>query len=286
MFNLKYLTSGRQQTMKQLDKLHREGIHGRPNFFPWFKEHVNPHLISGLSMTCIMFNHLTYLIGSQYVLAGNVHVDLRQLSYESVIAKSYGRYDFNGFHFRSTVFEASCPLAATTNIGVVMRVIDAEGHESTYYKIIKNIIEYNFAGNKNLKIVFFDCDWFDPNHGTRENQFGMVDVKHVHRLHGCDPFVLTHQVEEVYYMWYPCKKLSAWWVVYRVNPREWLHTPDDSSYHENQVAARDVDEVYQDGELSYSFNIDLDSALNSLLGDANDVIVPEQRKQALRKKQT
>jgi hypothetical protein len=75
-------------------------------------------------------------------------------------------------------------------------------------------------------------------------------------------------------------------VVYRVNPREWLHTPDDSSYHENQVAARDVDEVYQDGELSYSFNIDPDSALNSLLGDANDVIVLEQRKQALRKKQT
>jgi hypothetical protein len=64
-----------------------------------------------------------------------------------------------------------------------------------------------------------------------------------------------------------------------VNPREWLHTPNDSSYHKNQVAAREVDEVYQDDELSCSFNIDPDSALHSLLGNANDVTVPEQRKQ-------
>jgi hypothetical protein len=113
-----------------------------------------------------MFNHLTYLIGSQCLLASNVHADLRQLSYRSVGAKSYDRYDVNRFHFRATVFEVSHPLASTTNIGVVTRVVDVEGHESKYYGIIKNIIEYNFAGNKNLKIMFFNCDWFDPNHGT------------------------------------------------------------------------------------------------------------------------
>jgi hypothetical protein len=111
-------------------------------------------------------------------------------------------------------------MAATTNIGVVTRAVDAEGHESKYYGIIKNIVEYNFAGNKNFKIVFFNCDWFDPNHGTRENEFGMVEVKYTHQLHGCDPFVLAQQVEQVYYVSYPCEKLSVWWVVYRVNPRE------------------------------------------------------------------
>jgi hypothetical protein len=116
------------------------------------------------------------------------------------------------------------------------------------------------------------------------NEIGMVEVKHAHRLYGCDPFVLAHQVEQVYYMSYPCEKLSAWWVVYRVNPCEWLHTPDDFGYHENQVPARVVDEVYQDDELPCSFHIVPDSALNSLLSDANDVIVPEQRKQSLRKK--
>jgi hypothetical protein len=200
--------------------------------------------------------------------------DLRQLLYGSIVAKSYGRYNINGFRFRSTIFEASHPLAATTNTGVVTRVVDAEGHESKYYGIIKHIIEYNFAENKNLKTVFFDCDWFDPKQGTRENKFGMVEVKHTHRLHDCDPFVLAHQVEQVYYMSYPCEKLTAWWVVYRVNPHERLHTHDDSGYHENQVPAGEVDEVYQDDELPCSFNIDPELALNSLLDDANDVTVP------------
>jgi hypothetical protein len=39
-----------------------------------------------------------------------------------------------------------------------MRAFDADGHESKYYGVIKNIIEYSFARNKNMKIVFFDCD--------------------------------------------------------------------------------------------------------------------------------
>jgi hypothetical protein len=130
--------------------------------------------------------------------------------------------------------------------------------------------------------VFFDCDWIDSYHGTRENNFGMVEVKHARRLRGCDPFVLAHQVEQVYYVSYLCEKRSAWWVVYRVNPRERLHTPDNSGYHENQVSDGELDEVYQDDELPCSFNINPDLALNSLVGDANDVTLPEQRKQTLR----
>jgi hypothetical protein len=99
MFNSKYLPSGRQPIAKYLDKLRQEGIHGGPNFITWFKEHVNPHLTSGLSVTCIMFNHLTYLIGSQCVLVGNVYADLHQLLYRSVVAKSYGQFDINEFRF-------------------------------------------------------------------------------------------------------------------------------------------------------------------------------------------
>jgi hypothetical protein len=54
----------------------------------------------------------------------------------------------------------------------VTRAIDAEGRETNYYGII------SFAANKELKVVFFDCDWFDSNNGTRQNQFDMVEVKH------------------------------------------------------------------------------------------------------------
>jgi hypothetical protein len=69
-----------------------------------------------------------------------------------------------------------------------------------------------------------------------------------------------------------------------VNPHEWLLTPDNSGYHENQEPAGEVDEVYQDDELPCSFHIDPNLALNSLLSDANDVTVLEQRKQSIRKK--
>jgi hypothetical protein len=105
MFNSKYLSSSRQPMVRQLDKLCGEEIHGGANFLTWFREHVNPYLTSDLSMICIMFNHLTFVIGSQCVLAGNVHADLRQLLYRSIAAKSYGRYDINGFCFRSTIFK-------------------------------------------------------------------------------------------------------------------------------------------------------------------------------------
>jgi hypothetical protein len=101
----------------------------------------------------------------------------------------------------------------------------------------------------------------------------MIEVKHADRLSDYDPFILAHQVEHMYYMSYLYKKLIAWWVVYKVNPRERLHTPGDAGYHENQVEAAEANEVYQDDELSCSFNIDPNSTLESLLGDANDVTV-------------
>jgi hypothetical protein len=96
----------------------------------------------------------------------DVQPDLRQLAYRLVKVRSYGRYDINGFRFYSTVFEDLRPLMATTNSGVVMRAIDVEGHKTNYYGIINKILEFSFAGNKELKVVFFDCDWFDNNNKT------------------------------------------------------------------------------------------------------------------------
>jgi hypothetical protein len=81
----------------------------------------------------------------------DIHEDLRQLSYRLVKVRSYGRYDVNGFHFRSTQFVALRPLRATTTTGVVMRTIDAEGWETNYYRIINYILEFNFTRNKELR---------------------------------------------------------------------------------------------------------------------------------------
>jgi hypothetical protein len=43
-------------------------------------------------------------------------------------------------------------------------------------------------------------------------------------------YILAHQVDQVYFSTYPCKKLSTWMVVYNVNPRERLYTTGEDDY--------------------------------------------------------
>jgi hypothetical protein len=157
--------SDRQPTQKQLGNMRRSGIQGRPNFVTWFKEHA--------------------------LLASNVHPDLRQLSYEYITIRRYGRYNDNGFHFHSTIFEDARTLSATCNTGVVVRAVDDEGWEINYYGIIKDILELTFGGDKDLRAVFVYCDWFDPTLGTPKNKYGMVQIKHEERVRGHDNFVLV-----------------------------------------------------------------------------------------------
>jgi hypothetical protein len=121
----------------------------------------------------------------------NVSNDLRQLSLSQVKALEYSRYNINGYHFRTVKLGASHPLAATTNSGLVTSGKDATGHVADYYSIPKNIIEYMFGGAKELKVVFFQCDWFDPINGTRVDEFGMVEVKHEVLYSGSD-LLLAH----------------------------------------------------------------------------------------------
>jgi hypothetical protein len=114
----------------------------------------------------------------------NVSNDLRQLSLGQVKALEYGRYDINGYRFWMTKLEASHPLDATINNGVVANGEDASGLAVDYYGVLQKIIEYTFGGNKELNVVFFECDWFDPVNGTRVDDFGMVEVKHESRYSG------------------------------------------------------------------------------------------------------
>jgi hypothetical protein len=56
-----------------------------------------------------------------------------------------------------------------------------------------------------------------------------------------------------------------------VNSREWLHTPGDAGYHDTSTLDDDVDEAYQEEELSPSFVVDPGAGLNDLVGDADDI---------------
>jgi hypothetical protein len=98
----------------------------------------------------------------------------------------------------------------------------------------------------------------------------MVEIKHNVKLPGNDDFILAHQVKQVYYLKYPCQKLVAWQVVYKVNPHEWLHTPTDGAYHFDD---EQIDEIYQEEEPPTYFVIKPGATLDSLVGDGADVTV-------------
>jgi hypothetical protein len=44
--------------------------------------------------------------------------------------------------------------------------------------MVNKILEFSFVGNKEFKVVFFNCDWFDSNNETQQNHFSIVEVKH------------------------------------------------------------------------------------------------------------
>jgi hypothetical protein len=86
----------------------------------------------------------------------NISSDLRQLAHDQVKALEYSRYDINGYRFRMAKLEASRPLAATCNNGVLTTGKDASGVIADYYGVLQKIIEYMFGGTKELKVVFFN----------------------------------------------------------------------------------------------------------------------------------
>jgi hypothetical protein len=88
-------------------------------------------------------------------------------------------------------------------------------------------------------------------------------------------------------MTYPSKKkgLVDWRVVYKVNPRERLYAPGDAGYVESQIEQEvGAAEIFQDDELTNTFNVQTEMLEESLLGDQNDVEVPPKRKRVTRKK--
>jgi hypothetical protein len=111
-----------------------------------------------------------------------------------VKALKYGRYDINRYHFWTVKLEASRPLAATTNSEVVANGEDASGLAADYNSVLQKIIEYIFGGAKELKVMFFECDWLDLGNGTRVDDFGMVEVKHK-SCYSSNNLLFAHQAQ-------------------------------------------------------------------------------------------
>jgi hypothetical protein len=63
--------------------------------------------------------------------------------------------------------------------------------------------------------------------------------------------------KQVYYMMYPCPRLSAWWVVYKVNPHEPLHIPGDNCYRAGNLEDEENYVIIREDDLQSSFNVEI-----------------------------
>ncbi|WVZ84140.1 hypothetical protein U9M48_031201 [Paspalum notatum var. saurae] len=123
---------------------------------------------------------------------------------------------------------------------------DANDKLVNYYGVLQNIVELAFSGPKELKVVFFECVWFDPRNGTRVDKYGTVEVKHSSRLPSCiNSVVLANQAVQVYYLPYPHPSLKAWWVAFKVNPQ--VCPPENVDYMSTNIENNDYD-VFQEKE--------------------------------------
>jgi hypothetical protein len=115
--------------------------------------------------------------------------------------------------------------------------------------IVQNIVVYMFGGAKKLKVMFFQCDWFNPINDTRVDDFSMVEVMHELCYSGSN-LLLAHQAQYAYYLSYPRPSLKNWWVVYKVNPK--LHTHRYDEY----IEGHKDDDIYQEEiEVDQNFTV-------------------------------
>ncbi|WVZ15584.1 hypothetical protein V8G54_013150 [Vigna mungo] len=173
------------------------------NFPMWFKKKVR----------------LPIIIHDEPLSVRNQH--LRDLSLAPLrCVKEWHTYFVNGYKFHTHAWSQG---KRTINSGVHVKGL-IEGAKDDFYGVIKHIyeLEYN-TSTIEKKIVLFYCDWFDPSRtGTRvDSKYGIMDIRMDKRYVLFDPFIIAHNVEQVYYVPYPASRTDkrGWCVAIKTKPR-------------------------------------------------------------------
>jgi hypothetical protein len=114
-------------------------------------------------------------------------------------------------------------------------------------------------------LLLLKCDWFDPERGVKHDpSLGLVEVNYTSRLRQYEPFVLSYQVDQVYYAPYPSppRERRDWWVAFKTNPIGCLPLPNVEDEVEDSLPPNSS-EYYQDGEPHGTFNVDIADELAS-----------------------
>jgi len=113
-------------------------------------------------------------------------------------AVEFNRYVVNGMMFRTIGHDNG---KRTQNSGVCVTTVD----DSTYYGKLVRILEVQYYDG--TRYVLFKCDWADirKDRGYKEDEYGFQLVNFKKLTHTGeriidDPFVLSSQVSQVYYV--------------------------------------------------------------------------------------
>lgn len=162
--------------------------------------------------------------------------------------KEWHTYFVNGYKFHTQSWTEG---KETINSGVSIKGVTEVG-ENDWYGVIEHIYEITYPYLDYKKnVVLFYCKWFDPSspRGTRINAMtNTVDICTSRRYGAFDPFVMAHNVRQVYYVPYPSKMITkrGWCVAIKTKPRGRIETNEtDQEVGAYQMDSSNVNNVIE-----------------------------------------
>ena len=162
------------------------------------------------------------------MMKGKWAIDLALLPSEEVVC--YNGNIVNGCRFRKN--EINCKRR-TKSCGVLVKG-DANIGNRDYYGVLTDIIELHYMGGN--KIVMCKCEWRDVDHHGRGiviDTYSWTLVNVTHSLKSNEPFVLTCQIEQVFYV--KSIKNSQWHFVTKIEPWNYYNMPslEEGNYEDD-----------------------------------------------------
>jgi hypothetical protein len=155
-------------------------------------------------------------------------------------AHVFNRCYINGFLFRGSSIEN---FLTTQNSGVLVKG-DASTGNMDWYGVLRRIICLDFHGEN--EVMLFQCDWFDvptasknKSRGYNKDQYGVVDIDMTQFKYSDEPFILSTQAEQVFYVKHA--KKQNWCSALRMQPRNLFSMPEAERTQE--VRELDLDSV-------------------------------------------
>nr|KAJ0194071.1 hypothetical protein LSAT_V11C800415350 [Lactuca sativa] len=112
----------------------------------------------------------------------------------------YDVYDINGYTFRTKcregkVHQNSGVSVVATDTHISKGVVTYD--QNSYFGVLKEIwvLDYHFK-----KIIVFMCDWVDNKNGVKKDPIGYTLVELGRLGHKDDPFLLSSQARQVFYV--------------------------------------------------------------------------------------